>query len=478
MSSNINPYNVDGTFPIAGQDNSSQGFRDNFTNIRNNFTFAQNEISDLQSKAIVTSALTGQSIINDMAGTQLRRPQLTAWTQSLLDLGVISTLASLDFSLANFQKITTAGPISLAFLNWPASTGAGALGYGLMRIWINVTNIAHTVTLPASVTIAVNDIAGYNSTTNTITFDASGNYIFDFSSTDGGVNYQIFDVTRNRASFRDPGFYYNDMVNSTVLIGYGSASLNTALALEQGEDIVSASGSYNSVSAGTNYTGNVYYTQGDNGPSAGYSITGLRGNLTTGTIVGIQNNDFLGYVNTLTFTGNGTSANVPNSTATIAFYARGSNPTNGLGGNIALFTTPDATGSTPFVATQQAIGIENDQSTHIYGSFYTKSTIVEGGTYLTTLPTLGGSFTANSNISTIIIDSASSATISTANIILPSNPIDRQRLKIVSAAPITTANVWAPASASVKWVPSNKFASGNVSASLTYISSVSTWYVS
>ena len=45
--SNINPNNIDGTFPIAGQDNSSQGFRDNFTNIRNNFSYAQSEIAEI-----------------------------------------------------------------------------------------------------------------------------------------------------------------------------------------------------------------------------------------------------------------------------------------------------------------------------------------------------------------------------------------------------------------------------------------------
>ena len=31
MTSSINPNNIDGTYPIAGQDNDSQGFRDNFT---------------------------------------------------------------------------------------------------------------------------------------------------------------------------------------------------------------------------------------------------------------------------------------------------------------------------------------------------------------------------------------------------------------------------------------------------------------
>lgn len=49
MSSNINPNNINGNFPVAGQDNDSQGFRDNFTNILNNFSFAGTEITALQS---------------------------------------------------------------------------------------------------------------------------------------------------------------------------------------------------------------------------------------------------------------------------------------------------------------------------------------------------------------------------------------------------------------------------------------------
>ena len=48
MASNIVPGNVDGTYPKAGQDNSSQGFRDNFSAIKNNFTEAVTEIEALQ----------------------------------------------------------------------------------------------------------------------------------------------------------------------------------------------------------------------------------------------------------------------------------------------------------------------------------------------------------------------------------------------------------------------------------------------
>ncbi len=46
MASSIDPNNIDGAYPVAGQDNNSQGFRDNFTNIKTNFQYAEDEIND------------------------------------------------------------------------------------------------------------------------------------------------------------------------------------------------------------------------------------------------------------------------------------------------------------------------------------------------------------------------------------------------------------------------------------------------
>jgi len=71
MTSNINPNNIDGTYPVAGQDNNSQGFRDNFTNTKTNFQYAADEITDLQTKAVLKSALTGTTLDNDMGGQLL-----------------------------------------------------------------------------------------------------------------------------------------------------------------------------------------------------------------------------------------------------------------------------------------------------------------------------------------------------------------------------------------------------------------------
>ena len=62
MASNINPNNIDGSYPVAGQDNNSQGFRDNFTNIKVNFQYAEEEINDLETNVLLKAALTGTTL--------------------------------------------------------------------------------------------------------------------------------------------------------------------------------------------------------------------------------------------------------------------------------------------------------------------------------------------------------------------------------------------------------------------------------
>lgn len=60
MASNINPDNIDGTYPVEGENNDSQGFRTNFTNTSSNLQVAKDEIDELQSKSILKSAITGE----------------------------------------------------------------------------------------------------------------------------------------------------------------------------------------------------------------------------------------------------------------------------------------------------------------------------------------------------------------------------------------------------------------------------------
>lgn len=57
MASNINTSSIDITYPIPGQDNDTQGFRDNFSSIKNNLNVAKTEISDIQSTLAVVPTI-------------------------------------------------------------------------------------------------------------------------------------------------------------------------------------------------------------------------------------------------------------------------------------------------------------------------------------------------------------------------------------------------------------------------------------
>ena len=372
--SNINPYNIDGTFPVAGQDNDSQGFRDNFTNIRNNFSYAQSEISDLQGKALTTSALTGATLNNNMNYTVLQKPQLSSESFTALNLGTLSSTVNLDYSQSRIQKVTTNGAITISFANWPTA----AQGFGKLILWIYVSNTTHTMTLPISspgVTIGLNDIAGSNTSTGVITFDQVGNYLFEFSTIDGGSNIFITDLSRNSATLRDPNFYWNDSVVSTLFVGFGSNSavLNNAIASDAARSTVVSSGQISATSVGNLSLANVTYGTLDTGSAAGYNLTSLRGNLQTSSFIPVQPNDQLGYVNAVTYTGNGTS-NVFTQISRIDFHATGSNIVAGLGGNIALYTASQ--GPVALNVVNQAVGIENDQSTKLFGNLITSNVFV------------------------------------------------------------------------------------------------------
>ena len=69
MASQINTTNIDILFPIAGQDNDTQGFRDNFNNIKNNLTIAKTEISAIQAGLTSTLANVAVPASASAAGT-------------------------------------------------------------------------------------------------------------------------------------------------------------------------------------------------------------------------------------------------------------------------------------------------------------------------------------------------------------------------------------------------------------------------
>ena len=223
MTSQVNPNNVDGTYPVAGQDNDSQGFRDNFTNIRNNLTFAKAELEDLQNKAVLKSALNNTTLSNDLAGNAIVNGALTSWRETYNNVGSVSGSTTIDFANGNHQKITLGGATTLAFTFPSNSSGQQAK----IALWVNVSNAAHTLTLPGAVSLGDKDtIAGISG--SVITFNAdelanSNDYLFEFSTVDAGTTIQIRDLTRNRAAV-----YSGLNVTGNLITSTGTISPNYA----------------------------------------------------------------------------------------------------------------------------------------------------------------------------------------------------------------------------------------------------------
>jgi hypothetical protein len=198
MTSAINPNNIDGAYPVAGQDNNSQGFRDNFTNTKTNFQFAADEISDLQSKVVLKQALTGTTLDNNMQGSVLANATLEDMAYTRLALGSVSGSQSINYIAAMFQTLTTTGSVSLAFTNFPPAGSAG-----VVDIQVTVSSTAHTLTLPAAVSVNNRGIQGLNTSTNVITFAAVGTYSFTFTTSDGGSTIAVAETNKELQPFNN-----------------------------------------------------------------------------------------------------------------------------------------------------------------------------------------------------------------------------------------------------------------------------------
>lgn len=233
MTSAINPNNIDGTYPVAGQDNNSQGFRDNFTNIKVNFQSAAEEITDLQNKVLLKAALTGASLDNNMNNNTIYAVNLNDVSSTRVAVTATSGVVSINYATGQYQTINTTGSITLGFTNFPA---AGF--YGIVRLAITINNTGYTVSLPAAVTQGLTGLQGYSA--GTITFAATGTYVFDFSTSDGGSTICITDLSRPLTSF----------TGATISGTTVSASGNIT-----GGNILSSGAIFsNSASAGVGYT--------------------------------------------------------------------------------------------------------------------------------------------------------------------------------------------------------------------------------
>jgi hypothetical protein len=185
-TSDINYADIDETFPVAGEDNDTQTFRDNFDTIKSSLQSAKTDIIDIKTNGAFVDA------DNDFQSNEISNAVLRNTMFKKFDGGIIdntTALLTVDYENGNYQVFRFDADMNIDFQNLPENSSAsGPIGVGkitlelysgsastrtLSFITSGGTQLRRNSTFPGSLTV--------NSTTAPIIIDVwrhNATYIF------------------------------------------------------------------------------------------------------------------------------------------------------------------------------------------------------------------------------------------------------------------------------------------------------------
>jgi hypothetical protein len=168
-------------YPVAGTDNDSQGFRDNFTRIQSALAQAKTELINFENRAMLKTPLTGSgTVTNDLAlgviiNGSYNKFYGTGHSNTVTDNNVSISLWDGIYQSFSLQQNTT-----ITFTHWPV-TGQYA-------------NIRVQVTASSSTNVSLTNIVSVNNGTvirdsafPALTITDTSYYILEAWSANGGV---------------------------------------------------------------------------------------------------------------------------------------------------------------------------------------------------------------------------------------------------------------------------------------------------
>lgn len=121
--SNIIYASIDDTYPVAGQDNDTQGFRDNFNIIKTGLSVAKSEITSLETRSILSVSATEPptTVDNDLLGSTIRNGVYSNMRGLIYENTAATGAVNVVTSAAPFQIFTLTGNTTFKFTNWPTA---------------------------------------------------------------------------------------------------------------------------------------------------------------------------------------------------------------------------------------------------------------------------------------------------------------------------------------------------------------------
>ena len=121
MASIITTTGFNESFPEAGADNDSQGFRTNFNVTKVALEQAKTEITTLQSDTAKLNA------DNDFNGSKIQEAELLKNTETVYANGNVAASQNVSWEFGHYQTIQVGADVTLTLADWPASSKMGRL---------------------------------------------------------------------------------------------------------------------------------------------------------------------------------------------------------------------------------------------------------------------------------------------------------------------------------------------------------------
>ena len=148
MTSLINFAAINENFPVAGQDNDTQVFRDNFDTIKTNFSTAKTEITDLQDNAARTDQ-DNDFLYNVVGSLTLQDAYLR---KKDYGAAIVAGTQDISFKQAMYHIVKVGANTSLSFTEFPTGevdvTGLGQIGKATLELYGDGS--ARTITFTTS----------------------------------------------------------------------------------------------------------------------------------------------------------------------------------------------------------------------------------------------------------------------------------------------------------------------------------------
>lgn len=148
--STINTNGINVNYPIPGQNNSTQGFRDNFSAIKTNINTAGEEITELQQKVVLKEGLNNVTLNNDMANTLISNASIRSFRSTTYNLGnSLSGTVLINATLGDVHYGTITGDTTLQFSGWaPINTESS------VKLRLTVANTEANIVFPGEVSFS------------------------------------------------------------------------------------------------------------------------------------------------------------------------------------------------------------------------------------------------------------------------------------------------------------------------------------